>query len=101
VAARNLPDRVDHRNDDQSEGDRDEAEIGTRERCLRTALEQENRRDRPGPDEDEQPGADGLGAEALSERVFLHLRQPPSARRKPRGSFRWFPTAIGQERHSA
>ena len=101
MAAGDLPDRVDHRDDDQTEGNRDEAEVRTRERRLRPVLEQEDRRDRPGADEDEQPGADGFGAEALSERVFLHLRQPPWARRKARGSFRWIPAAIGQKRYSA
>ena len=72
VAARDLADRVDHRDDDQAEGERDEAEVGARERRLGPALEQEDGRHGAGPDEDEQAGPDDLGDRSLERGVLLH-----------------------------
>src|SRR5712691_1021073 len=72
VAARDLPDRVDERHDDQAEGHRDEAEVGSGERRLRAALEQQDRRHGAGADEDEQCRADDLGEEALRNVVLRH-----------------------------
>jgi hypothetical protein len=72
VAARDLPDRVDERHDDQAEGHRDEAQVGAREGRLRAALEQQDRRHGAGADEDEQCRADELGEQTLRDVVLRH-----------------------------
>src|ERR1700756_3757676 len=94
VTAGDLSDRVDERDDDQTEGDRDEAEVGARERRLRSAFEQEDRRHGTGADEDEQRRTDELGEQALRDVVLRHSPRPPlGPRQRSRGPFRGIPEA--------
>ena len=73
VAARYLADRVDHRGHDQSERERDHADLGAGER-RRLARQQDHRGHRARSDEDEQGGADELRRQLLPERVLIHGR---------------------------
>ncbi len=90
VAPGDLPDRVNHCDHDQTEGHRDEAEVGAREGRLRTALEQQDRGHGARPDENEQCRADRFGGGALRGRERFHHRAPFGPGRSARGPFRGF-----------
>ena len=75
VVARDVPERVDRRDDDRAERQRDEAEFGGREG--RVASHESERRHGADADEDEEGGAEELGSEPLPGPVVIHdVRSP-------------------------
>jgi hypothetical protein len=76
VAARHLPDGVDHRGDDEAEGERDAEQISARYGRRRLARQDQRRHDGSGTDQHQQRGAERLGDGALRQRMLLHVTSP-------------------------
>src|SRR5215211_2759895 len=73
VAARHLAERIHERGDDEAERERDAEQVRACDGRRAVAGEHEGRHDGAGSDEHQQRGAEGLGQQALTERVALHL----------------------------